>query len=147
MQINAAGQALIKKWEGLRFVAYDDGFGRYTIGWGHTGPDVIEGLKIDQAKAEQLFADDLCRIENVLDHTLSVPVNENQYSACGALAFNIGVGAWQYRCSIASRLKMGDLIGAAETFEKWDTVNGIPVRGLLARRKEERALFETPVTP
>jgi lysozyme len=30
--------------EGLRLVAYRDSGGVWTIGWGHTGPEVCEGL-------------------------------------------------------------------------------------------------------
>lgn len=36
MTINAAGLDLIKRFEGLRTEAYDDGFGTWTIGYGHT---------------------------------------------------------------------------------------------------------------
>jgi len=30
--------------EGLRLTAYQDSGGVWTIGWGHTGPEVHEGL-------------------------------------------------------------------------------------------------------
>lgn len=30
--------------EALRLVAYRDAVGVWTIGWGHTGPDVYEGI-------------------------------------------------------------------------------------------------------
>ena len=53
------GQTLIKKFEGLRLTAYQDMVGVWTIGYGHTGPDVKPGLTITQQQADQLLINDL----------------------------------------------------------------------------------------
>ena len=40
------------------YVAFDDGFGTWTIGWGHTG-DVKKGDVITPSKAEELLTNDI----------------------------------------------------------------------------------------
>ncbi len=42
----------LKRDEGLRLTAYKDTLGVWTIGYGHTGPDVFENLVISQETAE-----------------------------------------------------------------------------------------------
>lgn len=44
--------------EGCRLTAYRDQGGVWTIGWGHTGPGVVEGLTCSQEQADAWFADD-----------------------------------------------------------------------------------------
>jgi len=53
MTINRAGLDLIKSFESLRLRAYRDPVGIWTVGYGHTGPDVYPGLEISKAEAEQ----------------------------------------------------------------------------------------------
>jgi lysozyme len=43
MKTSSAGLQLIVRFEGVRLKAYDDGVGVWTIGVGHTGPDVQAG--------------------------------------------------------------------------------------------------------
>nr|WP_205208480.1 hypothetical protein [Chromobacterium haemolyticum] len=50
MNISANGIKLIQQFEGLRLKAYQDAVGVWTIGYGHTGPDVTPGLVITQAQ-------------------------------------------------------------------------------------------------
>jgi lysozyme len=50
---------LIKKWEGVRLTAYLDTAGIYTIGIGHTGKDIIEGMVITPAQADDYLVHDL----------------------------------------------------------------------------------------
>ena len=46
MHISKVGLDLIKKFEGCRLTAYADVAGVWTIGYGHTGKDVVPGLTI-----------------------------------------------------------------------------------------------------
>ncbi|RPH38307.1 hypothetical protein EHM92_00050 [bacterium] len=50
--------ALIAVFEGCKLKAYKDTGGIITIGLGHTGPDVTEGMVITQEQALALFAKD-----------------------------------------------------------------------------------------
>ena len=55
MKISPAGLDLIKKFEGLRLAAYPDpatGGEPWTIGYGHTGPEVHRGLTWTHDQAE-----------------------------------------------------------------------------------------------
>ena len=58
---------LIKASEGLRLEAYFCPAGKLTIGVGHTGKDVKEGMKITEKKAEELLAKDVSVAENFLN--------------------------------------------------------------------------------
>lgn len=49
---------LIKVSEGCKLAAYQDGADIWTIGWGHTGPEVVAGLVWSQTQADnQLLLD------------------------------------------------------------------------------------------
>lgn len=49
--------------EGCRLAAYRCPSGVWTVGYGHTGADVTPGLRITQAEADQLLAEDVARLE------------------------------------------------------------------------------------
>jgi ABC-type branched-subunit amino acid transport system substrate-binding protein len=83
MNISANGVKLIQQFEGLRLKAYQDAVGVWTIGYGHTGPDVTPGLVISQAQADALLARDLSRFEAGVTRLAAVPLNQNQFDALG----------------------------------------------------------------
>jgi lysozyme len=58
-QLSAQGISLIKRFEGLRLTSYVDCVGVLTIGYGHTGPDVISNQRITEDEAEDLLLKDL----------------------------------------------------------------------------------------
>ncbi len=51
--------SLIAIFEGCKLTAYKDTGGVLTIGYGHTGADVTEGLTITQEKAQEFLQADL----------------------------------------------------------------------------------------
>ena len=57
------GLALTAQFEGCSLAAYQDQVGVWTIGYGHTGPDVKPGLTITGAQAQDLLAQDVCSAE------------------------------------------------------------------------------------
>lgn len=144
MQTNAAGLALIKQFEGLRLNAYQDMVGVWTIGYGHTGPDVTPGLVINQQQAEQLLSSDLTRFETGVSRLVSVALNPNQFSALVSFSYNLGLGSLQ-SSTLLRLLNMGDYAGAAAQFPRWDRAGGREVAGLLRRRQAEKALFQASV--
>ncbi|OBU87131.1 lysozyme [Chromobacterium subtsugae] len=143
MKTNAAGISLIKQFEGVRLAAYQDMVGVWTIGYGHTGPDVKKGMAITQQQADQLLAEDLQTFETGVGKAVTVPLNENQFSALVSFSYNLGLG--NLRSSTLLRLlNKGDYAGAAAQFPRWDRAGGQVVPGLLRRRQAEQALFLTP---
>lgn len=144
MTINAAGLELVKHFEGLRLEAYQDPVGIWTIGWGHTGPDVHPGLKITPQKAEDLLKADLGLHETYVKSIVTVNLNGNQLAALSSFAFNVGNGNLA-NSTLLKKLNAGDFEGAANEFERWvkGTLNGVKVTlpGLVTRRKAEKELF------
>lgn len=143
-QINSAGLALIKHWEGCRLTAYPDpktGGEPWTIGYGHTGKSVKPGLNITQHQAEAILQVDLDHFEQAVEKRCP-GLNDNEFAACVSLAFNIGATAFAERSQVARWIDKGDKMAAALAFRNW-TAGGM--RGLKARRADEATLFLTPV--
>lgn len=138
------GQVLIEKFEGLRLTAYQDMVGVWTIGYGHTGPDVKPGLVISQQQAVQLLINDLARFNNGVNALVTVKLNQNQFDALVSFSYNLGLGSLQ-NSTLLRLLNAGNFQAAADQFPRWDRAGGKEVAGLLARRNAERALFLTPV--
>jgi lysozyme len=143
-QVSQEGVALIKRFEGLETEAYQDVAGIWTIGYGHTGPEVGPGMTISEAEAEDLLLKDLDRFERGVAEGVKVPISQTQFDALVSLAYNIGVSAFQ-RSTALKRLNKGDVEGSAEAITWWNkaTVNGKkkPILGLTRRRAAESALF------
>ena len=78
---SAAGLAMTKQLEGLQLTAYQDQAGRWTIGYGHAGPDVHAGLTITQAQAEQLLESDLAAAVASVNRAVTSGINQNQFDA------------------------------------------------------------------
>ncbi|MCD0492354.1 lysozyme [Chromobacterium violaceum] len=143
MKTNAAGISLIKQFEGLRLAAYQDMVGVWTIGYGHTGPDVKSGMTIAQQQADQLLAADLEKFETGIGQLVAVPLNANQFAALVSFSYNLGLG--NLRSSTLLRLlNQGDYAGAAAQFPRWNRAGGQVVAGLTRRRLAEQALFNSP---
>ena len=137
------GRALIEKFEGLRLTAYQDMVGVWTIGYGHTGPDVKAGLTITQQQAEQLLINDPARFTHGVTALVTVKINQKQFDALVSFAYNLGLGSLQ-QSTLLRLLNAGNFQAAADQFPRWDRAGGKEVAGLLARRNAERALFLTP---
>jgi GH24 family phage-related lysozyme (muramidase) len=145
LKINAAGEALVKGCEGLELTAYYDAVGVLTIGWGHTGSDVYEGMQINEAQAQALFNRDIVYFEDAVNRLVKVPLNENQFSALVSFVYNIGDGGFADSTALR-RLNQGDYAGCCEAMQWWTKGNGGEVlAGLVTRRKAEVRLFNTPV--
>jgi lysozyme len=138
--LGSAGEALIKSFETLKLAAYLDQRGRWTIGWGHTGPGVIENLTCTPEEAEAWFQDDTQAAVNGVDTSITTNVTQNQFDALVSFTFNVGVGA-EGHSTMAKLINARDFAGAAAQFPLWDHVDGVPNAGLLRRRQAEQALF------
>ncbi|HHW4681085.1 MAG TPA: lysozyme, partial [Xylella taiwanensis] len=57
MHLGTEGIALIKYFEGCKLTSYECPGGKWTIGYGDTGPGVVPGLKITRDEAETRFRD------------------------------------------------------------------------------------------
>jgi lysozyme len=100
-EIPSPASSFIQKGEGLRLTAYLDSVGVWTIGWGHTGPEVVKGLTITRAKAVEYLKADMAiavkRLEKVLKRDTILALSDNQYSALISFVFNLGADpSWNF---------------------------------------------------
>src|SRR5579863_9367251 len=87
----------LRRDEGLRLHAYPDplsGGAPWTIGYGHTGPEVRAGLVWTLAEAEAALASDVARTLRALDTHLAWwrDLDATRQDAIANMAFNLGVG-------------------------------------------------------
>ena len=143
---NQQGVNLIKSFESCELAAYPDpgtGGNPWTIGWGHTGPEVTPGLVITQDEADALLAADLESFEAEVEAHLGVEPTGNQFSALVSFAYNCGVRNL-VSSTLLRKLNAGDADGAATEFMRWNKAGGRVLAGLTRRRAAERDLFLTP---
>lgn len=77
--------------------AYWDNIGKvWTIGYGHTGPDVVEGLTCTPGEAEQWLESDLLHASSNAQRLREWPDldTDARQSAVTELVFNMGLGEW-----------------------------------------------------
>jgi lysozyme len=143
MQYSKDGLHLTEGFEGCRLIAYPDpgtGGDPWTIGYGHTGPDVHPGMTITLEQAEDLLAQDVKRAEADVNAKLIVKVNQEEFDALVDFAFNCGCGNLN-NSTLLKKLNANDFEGAAQEFLKWDMAAGHHMAGLLKRRQAEELLF------
>lgn len=148
MKINNKGLQLIKSFEGCRLVAYDDlqpkktitdisqVKGTLTIGYGHTA-GVTVGMVISQAQADNMLKSDLKKYEDYVTNNVSIPLNENQFSALVSFCYNCGVG------NLIKLVKNRNAEQIAEAMLLYNKSKGKVLKGLVSRRQAERELFLT----
>lgn len=141
MQTSDAGLELIKRFEGVRLSAYDDGVGVWTIGVGH-----IKGVKPgDVATLEQVdqwLREDAQEAEDAVNRLARAPLTQAQFDALVSFTFNLGAGALE-RSTLLKRLNGRDYDAAANEFLRWNIAGGRVLAGLTKRRIAERMLFLT----
>lgn len=145
MQLGPKGRALIKSFEKLRYQAYRDQRGVWTIGWGHTGPEVHEFMTCDDAKADLWLAQDVHNAVHAVINSLDVAVNQNQFDALVSFTFNVGISA-AAGSTLFRYVNRGLTDLAADQFNLWNHVDGQVSAGLTERRAAEKALFLDPAT-
>ena len=132
----------IEDFEGRRLVAYRGSAGVWTIGVGHTGPEVHEGLTITDAQADEWLSADIRKVADDLSRYINHDVTKGQYIALISLAFNLGSYGVITKCPKLMRaLNAGDIEGAALEFLDCDRAGGKKVPGLTRRRQAEARLF------
>lgn len=130
---------MIEGFEGCRLQAYKCPAGIWTIGYGHTGPDVFEGLVIDQAHADALLAHDSVRFAVAVSHICPV-ANQNQFDAMVSLCYNIGAG--NFSGSSVARMHNAQRYGEADLdFALWNKIDHVVNDGLTRRRAAEAVVY------
>ena len=140
MGISEEGKNLIKKFEGCELEAYKCAAGVWTIGYGHI-KTAVEGMKIDQATANELFDEEMGEYETYVNTAVTVPLSQNQFDALVSWVFNLGNG----NLNASTMLKVinsGDHAGVPAQIKRWNKAGGKVLEGLIRRREAEALLYE-----
>ena len=150
MKISEKGLTMIESFEGCLLKASNKLDGVWTIGYGQTGryygKRVRRGMTTTKAEAHAWLRDHSIKTyEDAVTQAVKVPLNQNQFDALVSFTYNVGVGALKQSTALR-KLNAGDYAGAADALTMWTKCRRKVLAGLVRRRKEERALFLTPVT-
>ncbi len=139
--------ALVKRYEGLSLVAYQDCVGVWTIGWGHTGKvngkPIQKEMTITQAEAEKLLEADLAAAWSAVQ---SCPqfgaLNDCQKAALCSFEFNLGK-LWQicYIWQNGSKARARTVAEIEKAIPLYSNAGGKFNQGLHERRIAEQKLF------
>ena len=147
MKTNEEGVALIKAAESLQLKKYKCPAGIDTIGYGTTGDRIKNIDTCTEAQAEAWLKEDIeNKIEKRLATLVSVPLNENQFSALVSFCYNVGCGAFS-KSTLRKVINSdpNNFKGVEEQFMKWCMAGGKRLKGLERRRAAEYKLYATPV--
>jgi lysozyme len=139
------GLALTRSFEGLRLEAYRDSAGIWTIGYGHTGPEVRAGLRISETQAVALLRADLAAAVHCVRCAVRTPLGQHQFDALVDFCFNAGRGNF-LSSTLLRCVNRGDLQAAVQQFGLWMHAGGEVIPGLERRRAAEASLFASAPT-
>lgn len=126
--------------EGLRLEAYPDTGGVWTIGVGHTGPQVKRGLCWTREQCEQALDADIAAVERALDARLSWwrTLSDPRQDVLANMGFNLGVeGLCAWRRTLAA-VRAADYALAASHMlasEPWRSQVGARAERLAAQMR------------
>ena len=139
---------LITSFEGLSLKAYRDSVGILTAGYGHTGPDVLEGMQITLAQADAWLAEDIAEAWDIVRTSVQVPLTQGEADALTSITFNIGrvprsmLAALNGGVSDKGEVYAPGSYGSAlKQFVRNCRAGGVPLRGLYRRRLAECCVF------
>jgi lysozyme len=142
-RINQAGLDLIKVSEGWMSCYYVDVAGYPTIGYGHlikSGEPYYPGTCISKEEGEKLLLQDIKFAEDCVNKYVTVPLNDNQFSALVDFVYNLGCGAFQ-SSTLLKKLNAGDYDSVCSELMRWVNAGGKQQPGLVTRRQRECDLF------
>jgi len=140
-KITQDGLDFIQDVEGCKLYAYLDTGGVWTIGVGHTGPEVVKGLTCTMEQALQWLREDSEEAQEGVRRLVKGLLTQNQFNALVSFVFNVGVGAFS-KSTMLKLINKGDFDGAAKEFPRWNKDNGKEILGLTKRRILEQSMFE-----
>lgn len=136
MKVSDNVKEQIKRFEGCRLTSYQCASNVWTIGYGHTGADVVPNMTITQQDADDLFEKDLLKAQSKVNVYNSIySWTQNEFNALVSFAFNVG-GIHQLTDN-GNRSKEE----IANAIPKYCHSRGKVLAGLVTRRDFELNLF------
>lgn len=149
LSLSPAGITLIKEFEGFRANLYNDSAGHCTIGYGtlvHRGNcngsepgEYLAGISKD--RATELLLQKARQFEDVINDSVKVSLNQNQFDALVSFVYNVGAGAFG-RSTLLKKVNanLADRVIRAELM-RWVRADGKVLPGLVKRRERESELY------
>lgn len=147
---------VIKHHEGVRNKPYLCPAGLWTVGVGHVlypkqgllpvAQRGSIGLRIEDFRVfskdeiDAILKADLQRFQRGVLRYCPVIATQGQFDAIVSFSFNVGLGTLQ-RSTLRQKHNRGDYDGAADEFMKYTRGGGKVLKGLVNRRKDERAIY------
>jgi lysozyme len=147
---------MIKHHEGVRVRPYQCPALIWTVGVGHVIDQSHIKIPLAERKAlpipsgwdrtlsmgevDEILAKDLQSFESGVRRLCPDGLTPGRLGALTSFAFNVGLGNLQ-RSTIRMKHNRGDYDGAAESFMMWTKAGGKELKGLVNRRKDEKALY------
>jgi lysozyme len=85
---------------------------------------------------------DLNRFEQGVLRLIKVPLTQGQFDALVSFSFNVGLGNLQ-NSTLRMKVNRSEFKDAAEQFLVWTKAGGKVLKGLVTRRTDEQALFNS----
>ncbi|WP_372029904.1 lysozyme [Pseudomonas kurunegalensis] len=136
----AIASAVVTHFEGLRTKTYLDPVGIPTVCFGHTATAALGQVKTGSA-CQQLLEVDLAVAIKSVDDLVKVQLPVERRAALVSFVYNVGAGQLA-GSTLLRKLNAGDTAGACAEFDRWVFAGGMKLKGLVARRAEERQLCE-----
>jgi lysozyme len=157
VNISLRAVEMVKHHEGVRARAYRCPARLWTVGVGHVlypaqgrlplaerDAFTLDPIHMDIFTHEEIdgyLAQDLRRFESGVSRLCpAAAFKQGRFDALVSFSFNVGLGTLQ-RSTLRQRFNRGDIEGAADEFLKYTRGGGRVLKGLVNRRRDERALF------
>ncbi len=148
----------IKGKEGCALTAYKNpGEANWTIGYGHCGSDVYEGMTITQEQADAYFESDIARFEEYVCKIATrygYELTQNEFDALLSLSYNFGTswvesysGSWRLARYIKNDFHKVDPLEMADSMAVICNAGSVIYDGLIVRRLEEAKMLLYGVYP
>lgn len=129
--------ATVAAWEGKSNDPYKDIVGVTTVCYGETR---VQMRRYSDAECKAMLSDALAGFgKGVLERNPNLRDRPNQLAAATSLSYNIGLTAYR-RSTVAKRFSAGQWKAACDGFLAWAYAGGKQVKGLVNRRRAERAI-------
>ncbi len=142
------GIKFIKEEEAFVPKLYNDPAGHCTIGYGtlvHRGN--CNGSETDEFKAgiseeraTELLEQEIRRVEEVINSSVTVPLSQSQFDSMVSFAYNIGTGAFR-NSTLLKKMNQSDFAAVPVELRRWVNGAGKKLPGLVRRREAEVRMF------
>ena len=142
MKTSQRGIDLIKQFEGCKLTAYKPVQTEkyWTIGYGHYGADVKQGMVISQERAEELLRLDVEPIEKTVNG-LGINFRQESFDALVSWIYNLGKGNFAQSTMRKYIVAGKEDLEITDQMVKWHNAGGKPLLGLKRRRVLEANLW------